>query len=1062
MARRGSKHPNALAAAATNIDLAQPKVAARQAARAQAWQSEAWAYFDEVPEIKESVRYRGNQLGKVRLFCAVENPDDPNGAPIPVESDGSGVPPEVAEAAVAELSRLRSQVGGQAEVMRELDMNLEVAGECYLVGFGAYAEEVTQRDGSVQRLEHPEDWQIKSVAEVEMKGSGSATRFVVKDRPSDPKGRPLDPDQDTIIRIWTRHPQWSSLPDSPMRALLQECATLQALSQQVQAEANSRQSAGMFTVPNELSFGGPDPTDPTDGLNDEDADPFLDELQTALTQPIADPTSASSVMPMLLRGPAEYLRPEFVRQIDFGRGGNADQLERQIDARVARIARGLNLPIEKIMGHQETTYANAAQVDEDEYNDYLRPSADTATEALTYAFLTPQLRENPAVPAEWTTGVVFVAVDPSPLISSPDTEANADEAFEKGTISAQAYNRAKGFNDGDEPDPLELLQRAGLRRGILTADVTKALLDLLGVDVDWPVAPMEELPPVPPDGGDEAVQAAARAIWDLAVANDYQPPLALPAAATPAPAEPPDLGLGRRLTDIDRDLRTRLVVASNEAMNRALDRAANRLRSKAGGTDVAAVVRSSAKREVFALLGPSLVAQVLGDDDPLAGAFDDLEDEFMRWGAQAQTQAVDVAGQVASGFSTVQRSALKLRQAGDLGEAWGWMKESLMSLARGLLYDPSPAAPDLGEFDPNLKVPTGLVRQAIARAGGATGLTTNGTDIHLALVDAGTRPAGGIGTGEAIRDVLRENGTVEDGYVWEYGPAFRSQTFHPHLALDGVRFQTFDDPVLANPNPWPPGGFYIPGDHKGCICDFSPIIMPPTAGQGRVGPSEATPARYTLEQLSDQSEELRRLAQADPSGSTGLFANMTDRVNSGTRDPGLKVLRDAQGFNGLPTVVDDDVFDGLIQGGYTPVYRGTKGSGTGRAFQSGDHYPGVGMYGNGTYTSASKDLARMYAGSSGDLASIGIKPDARVITWEDLRTLMAEAPKRPNVTRFADEASWIEASYRHDLLYGDPGRYATSLGYDVIYSPGASGAPEYVILNRTAVVTRRTIEKVGQ
>ena len=216
MARRGSSKRNALVAAATNIRLSEPKIAAKQAAKRQDWQAEAWAYYDTVPEIKETVRYRGNQLGKLRLFVAVENPDDPSAAPIPVNDEASGVPDTVALEAETELGRLRSAVGGQAEILRETDMNLEVVGECYLVGRGERLVEVPQRDGTVQVSTLAEDWQIRSISEVEVKSG----EYFVKDDPSDMRGTPLDPELDTIVRIWTRHPRWSNLPDSSMRALL--------------------------------------------------------------------------------------------------------------------------------------------------------------------------------------------------------------------------------------------------------------------------------------------------------------------------------------------------------------------------------------------------------------------------------------------------------------------------------------------------------------------------------------------------------------------------------------------------------------------------------------------------------------------------------------------------------------------------------------------------------------------------------------------------------------------------------------------------------------------------
>ena len=317
------------------------------------------------------------------------------------------------------------------------------------------------------------------------------------------------------------------------------------------------------------------------------------------------------------------------------------------------------------------------------------------------------------------------------------------------------------------------------------------------------------------------LSAALAARSSQAPALQAPPPFALgPAADDQAP--------GRRLMELDRDLRSRLLVAANDAMNRALERAGNRLRSRTNGTPLRATLRTVPVTHAFVTLGPGAVAQLgFSEADALDGAWDDLEQQFRTWGANAQEQALDIAGQVASGFTRAERSALALRQAADLDEAWGWMVEALDALAGGRLYDPTPTAPDVGEFDPTLSVPSGLVRHAMARAGGATGLVTDGNGGALVtLVDGGTRPAGGIGTGELIRGALRDAGASVEAYRWVYGPALRKHNFAPHMHLDGQVFQNFDDPVLTNSHGWPPYGYYMPGDHKGCMCDFEPVVVP--------------------------------------------------------------------------------------------------------------------------------------------------------------------------------------------------------------------------------------------
>lgn len=793
MPRRSPQQSITLTAAAKRINMREPKAKAALAAKGSPWQKDAWTFF-EIPEIKESIRYRGNQLAKVRLYVAVANPVDPDGDPIPASDPTSGVPPAVAAAADAELARLKSSVGGQPAIMRNLDMNLEVAGECSLVGTGERTVDVTQRDGTTKPMLVPEDWNIRSISEVEVKGSGERTRYYVKADENDTKGVELDPDLDTIIRIWIPDPQWSNRPDSTMRGLLTECQIVQLLTQQLIAHCYRALSAGILTVPNELSSGPSQPTDP----NEEPSDPIMDALDIALAEPIENPSGSATVQPALLRGQAEYLKPDVLRIIRFYDPEIIAGLEARIEARLVRIFRGLNLPVEKIEGHMRTTFANARQIDEDEYEDYLQPSADVATQALTYAFLRPQLAENPAVPSEWVERL-FITGDPSDLFATPDVEANADDAWDRGTISDESYRKAKGFGIDDAPEPEELLIRAALKTGRLSADVTLAILNMMGVplEVEPGAAGQDPNQPAVTASLRPAIRAASRP-----VSNDY----------------------GRRLTELDRELRTRLLSAANVAMGQALDRAANRLRTKTNGTAMRSTLNSVPRRSWFAQLGETLVADAMGDEDPLDGAWDGLEADFMAWGADAQAQARNVAAQ-ATGRD---QSDLEARQSDDLSSAWVWMAAALGGLAVAKLWNPDPSAPAIGEHDPSLTVPAGLVRQAIARAGGAAGLSTSGTDAWVTLTDGGTRPAGGIGTGETIRGALRDGGAQVEGYVWRYGPAFRRNPFEPHMALDGQVFVNFDDDVLASAGEFG-FSFYLPGDHAGDCCDFEPVIL--TAGE---------------------------------------------------------------------------------------------------------------------------------------------------------------------------------------------------------------------------------------
>ncbi len=809
-------------AAATRVKISDKKLAERQAGKRQSWQVEAWAYFDEVPELKQATWFLGNAMSKLRLFVGYR-PDDAGDdeEPINVLAEESEVPPAIAQAAVDELARLRGELGGKPALLRRMNMNLEIAGEGFLVGRAAVLPDAAGEGG------RPESWQFCSISEIDKKGAD----WIVKDGPNDTKGEKLDPETDTIIRIWQEHPQWGRLADSAMRGVLGECKALQVLSQQVVAQAMRAASAGFLTLPNELSFGGADDVEPEDG-EEASVDPFVEEMEKALLGPVEDPSDPNSVQPGLIRGPAEFLKPDYLRHLKFWDPSIDASLEERIKARIERLARGLNLPVEVVMGHQATTFANAEQVDQDTFEDHLQPRCELIVDALTVGFLRPNLTDA-NVAAEWVDRIV-VWYDASDLIAQPDVEKNADRAHTLNLISDAAARAALGFNEDDAPEALELIIRAGLRRGILTAELTAALIQKLadeaGVDLPSPA----ELAPgagggAPPASSQMQELAELLLVQQTAARLRDQP--ALPATSRRAITASARVPVGRDLMEIDRDLRSRLTVAANDSMRHALDRAGSILRSRSPSNR--AILRDVPKNRVAATLGYELSIRAATTDEALDGAWDELERQFMAWGAAAQSDALETASRIAGGFTIAERDAYMLRQADDLATAWAWLKDALSALAAQRMFDPDPAAPEFGEFDPTLQVPVGMLRQAIARAGGTSGLLTNDAGgAYVVLGDSGRRPAGGIGTGELLRDAMRDHGVATEGYRWVYGPASRHRPFEPHRELDGVEFVNFDDDVLANTSGFPDGAFYLPGDHQGCICDVEPILIPPDEVSG--------------------------------------------------------------------------------------------------------------------------------------------------------------------------------------------------------------------------------------
>lgn len=767
----------AITAAATRINIGDRRQVARLRASRQGaeWQAEAWDYFDAIGEIGQPVSLMGNLVGKVRLFVGVR--PEPDQHPIPVGDTDSGVPPAIAARAEAELARLRGPFGGQAVILAETSINFDIAGECYLVG----------RMASGDRAE---EWDLKSVDEVKVDTDG-AVKVLWDDTG---EWEPINEDAgDAIIRLWMRHPRRSWQARSPLKALLAECDALLLWSAAIRSEARSRLRHKIILVPEELDPGGP--PDPTHDQGDGEgrSSVLLDDLIAHCSEPIGDPDSAAASVPMFVMGKKDYL--DGFRDLDTSSTA-VEHAEERVEKRVARIARGLNLPPEVVVGFRETTFANALQVDQDTFDDFIEPRVVLICDALTVGFLRPGIAAD--VPAEWADRLE-VWFDASDLIGNPNERENALEAHSRDVLSDEGLRRALDIPDTEAPTPEELLARRGLN-ATTTELLTLMMLRFLKEDIALPEDLLEVRRQEQEAGGSASTAAAP-------------PPLALTAAAQVSDR------VGRRLVDIDRSLRQRLEVAADGLLTQALARAGARLRSKLRADPRAQTIERVPNARVAATLGRTIVAALdLSDEDLVAGAFAGLGPQFDAWTAQAQADALAVVEAAVGGLDESERAELERMQAEDRADAWTWLVAALGALLAARLFDPDPVAPEVGELDETLSVPPGLIREAVARAGGAEGLERSGTVLSI---QGGTQPAGGVGTGQRL---MRYLGGRVSGWEWDYGPAPRTRVFEPHLALDGTRFDDWNDPALAIPGGWP-GPLAKVGDHPGCLCDAVPLTV---------------------------------------------------------------------------------------------------------------------------------------------------------------------------------------------------------------------------------------------
>lgn len=441
--------PRPLTAAAEQIDLSQARVGGTASLRkALAWQQAAWGYYDSIGEVKYALNVVGQMVSRVRLYAAII--DDIASVPVPVDqllddvSDGGKNPSaefrkacEVAKEAVNQL--LLNAEGGQSGLIRELALNLSVAGECYLA--------------------RPSVWTVASVDELTQGIDG----WTIKRRRDQQEATKLRKDA-FVARIWRSHPRYSAEPDSSMQGILDSCEQLTLNEQTIRQISRSRMSAGVVFVPTGVS--------PISGGNLEE------RLIEATIKPIEDESSYSTVTPLVITGPTEL--SQYVKRMDLGRP--IDDALVNIGARALdRILAGLDVPKEIITGLSDTKYANAIVITEDMLKTHVEPLVLMIADALTEVYLRKAMVRN-GVSEEFASRFC-VWYDPSQITTRPDKSQAANDGYDRHIVSAKSWRAARGLSELDAPDKEEMIQRLAIEKA--QPDPAQSMVLLESVDPEF-------------------------------------------------------------------------------------------------------------------------------------------------------------------------------------------------------------------------------------------------------------------------------------------------------------------------------------------------------------------------------------------------------------------------------------------------------------------------------------------------------------------------------------------------------------------------------------------------
>jgi hypothetical protein len=411
-----------------------PPVTRNTTGKTQAWQGEAWGFYDRVAELRFVANWVGNVMSRAKLVAAKRVGDT-----LVVETDGPG-----AEA----LDALYGGMLGQQQMLQAAGVHLTVSGEYYSVML-------------------KDDWHTLAYDRVSG-SSGSLTCDL-----GDGARTPIKGKQDMAIRVWTPHPREPLRADSPTQSNRGTLAEIATLSDHIAAQLESRLAgAGILWVPSEITFPTPKEADPSASV----ADQFMAVLGEAMMTPIKDRASASAIVPIVVTAPGEYLKE--ARHMTFWSELDAETINMRDNA-VKRLAIGLDTPPEILLGMGDTNHWSAWLVDEAAIKSHMEPRLQVICHAYTEGYLRPALTG--------TAGAedYYVLADTSDIRLRPNRSKEAFEMYDRGELSGTALRRETGFQTVDEPDGDE--ERKWLLRRIATGSTspeqTQAALRLLGADL---------------------------------------------------------------------------------------------------------------------------------------------------------------------------------------------------------------------------------------------------------------------------------------------------------------------------------------------------------------------------------------------------------------------------------------------------------------------------------------------------------------------------------------------------------------------------------------------------
>lgn len=420
---------------------------ARKTRNVEAWQSDAWYYYDAIGELRAPINWISNAVSQASPFAAETDPE-------------TGLVTEATDDAT--VQRVAAQLLGGASKRSQLQYLLavcwQVPGEAFIV--------IRPRGAGL-----PDEWLVLAGDRVTAKGDSWSY---------------LDPTtmlqvqlgaRDRLIRVWSPHPRDQALADTAVRPALPILREIERASMNIAARLDSRLAGnGILAIPQEANF-------PT-AEGQTQAASFSSYLMEAMEASLSNPGSAGAQVPIVVELPSELISSFKDGHLDLSTDFDASIVDLRTDA-IKRLNATLDMPNETAAGSTSgMNHWGAWQVEETTYKIYIEPLLQRIGDALTEYWFRPALRAmNVTEPERYV-----IDWDTSEIIARPDQSDTLNKLYDLDLISDDYMRAQYAVPDDAIPSAQELTERRAWQ--VVQADPTYAsqpdYAELLGLPAAEP------------------------------------------------------------------------------------------------------------------------------------------------------------------------------------------------------------------------------------------------------------------------------------------------------------------------------------------------------------------------------------------------------------------------------------------------------------------------------------------------------------------------------------------------------------------------------------------------